>query len=126
MEIHLHSDDHLVPQPKHKVKIETLSVSPYTDRFRVKVNLRLTPFQARPNLLITARRSDGFLASDLDVIATMHIANEYTMHLRGLEDPAGDYSLQAELYYESRNPPQATRTVGFTIPPDDHAEGAGR
>ena len=119
MEINLFNDADLVPQPKHKIKIEEFRVSPYPDRFRVKVNLKLTPFQERPNLVITASRSDGLLVSDLDVIATMHVDNEFTMHIRGLDDPSGDYTLTGELYYEIRNPPQDSRKINFVIPPED-------
>ncbi|MDE2748693.1 MAG: hypothetical protein OXI34_07005 [Chloroflexota bacterium] len=119
MEINLFNDASLAPQPKHKIRIEDFRVSPYADRFRVKVNLKLTPFLERPNLAIAARRSDGLQVSDLDVIATMHYANEFTMHIRGVEDPAGAYSLTAELYYETRDPPQDSCRVEFEIPPED-------
>ena len=119
MEINLFNDANLVPQPKHKVKIEEFSASTYPDRFRVKVNLKLTPFQERPNLAITASRADGLVVSDLDVIATMHVDNEFTMHIRGLDDPSGDYTLTAELYYEIRNPPQDSRSINFEIPAED-------
>ena len=118
MEINLFNDANLVPQPKHRVKIEDFQVSPYPDRFRVKVNLKLTAFQERPNLVITARRSDGLQVSDLDVIATMHFDNEFTMHIRGVEEPTGDYTLTAELYYETRNPPQDSRQIEFRISPE--------
>ena len=121
MEINLFNDASLVPQPKGKVKVEDFRVAVYPDRFRVKVNLKLTPFQERPNLVITARRADGLLVSDLDVIATMHFDNEFTMHIRGLDDPSGDYALTVELYYETRDPPQDSRQINFTIPPEDPA-----
>jgi len=116
MEINLFNDPSRVPQPKHKVKIEDFRVWTYPDRFRVKVNLSLTPFLERPNLVITARRADGLPVSDLDVIATMHYDNEFTMHLRGIDEPTGDYKLRAELYYETRNPPQHSCEIAFTIP----------
>lgn len=116
MEINLFNDANLVPQPRHKIRIESFSASPYPDRFRVKVNLKLTPFQERPNLVITARRSDGVQVSDLDVIATMHFDNEFTMHIRGLNEPSGDYTLTAELYYETRDPPQDKCEISFIIP----------
>ena len=116
MEINLFNDANLVPQPKSKVKIEDFGASPYSDRFRVKVNLSLTPFQERPNLIVTARRADGLQVSDLDIIATMHYDNEFTMHIRGLDDPTGDYDLRAELYYETRDPPQDIKTIHFSIP----------
>ena len=41
------------------------------------------------------------------------------MHIRGVEDPAGAYSLSAELYYETRDPPQDSRRVDFVIPAED-------
>jgi len=116
MEINLFNDPNLVPQPKNKVKIEELTVTPYPDRFRVYIEIKLTPFQERPNLLIVAQRSDGKLVGDLDIIATMHYNNEFTMHIRGVDDPAGNYTLKAELYYETRNPPQDSRTVEFQVP----------
>ena len=119
MEINLFNDPNLVPQPKDKVKIEEFIATPYPDRFRVKVNLKLTPFQERPNLVIVAHRSDGKKVSDLDIIATMHYDNEYTMHIRGVDDPTGDYTLTAELYYETRNPPQDKQQVNFMIPAED-------
>ena len=117
MEINLFNDANSVPQPKHKVRIEAIAAKPYGDRFRVKVNLKLTPFQERPNLLIVARRADGLTVSDLDVIATMHFENEFTMHIRGLDDPSGRYTLTAELYYETRDPPQAKAEIDFDIQP---------
>ncbi len=117
MEINLFNDANSVPQPKHKVRIEDIGAVPYRDRFRVKVNLKLTPFQERPNLLIVARRSDGLAVSDLDVIATMHFENEFTMHIRGLDDPTGEYKLTAELYYETRDPPQDQAEIDFIIAP---------
>ncbi len=119
MEINLFNDANLVPQPKHKVKIEDMTASPYADRFRVKVGLKITPFQERPNLIVVARRSDGQLVSDLDIIATMHYENEYTMHIRGVDEPEGTYTLSAELYYETRNPAQDSREITFSIPAGD-------
>ncbi len=116
MEIHLFNDANLAPQPKDKIRIEDFRASPYADGFRVKVNLKLTPFQERPNLVIVARREDGLQVSDLDVIATMHYENEFTMHIRGLHDPVGVYTMTAELYYETRDPPQDKSQIQFEVP----------
>lgn len=118
MEINLFNDASLAPQPRRKVRIEAFRATPYSDRFRVKASIKLTPFQERPNLVLTARRSDGLQVSDLDVIATMHYDNEFTMHIRGVDDPAGRYTLSAELYYETRNPPHDTCQIDFVIPPE--------
>jgi len=119
MEINLFNDPNLVPQPKDRVYIEEFIATPYPDRFRVKVGLKITPFQERPNLVIVAHRNDGKQVSDLDIIATMHYDNEYTLHIRGIDDPQGDYTLTAELYYDSRNPPQDKKQTSFSIPVED-------
>lgn len=119
MEINIFNDPNLVPQPKDKVKIEDFIATPYPDRFRVKVGLKITPFQERPNLVIVAHRNDGKQVSDLDIIATMHYDNEYTMHIRGVDDPQGDYTLTAELYYDSRNPSQDKKQITFSIPAEN-------
>ncbi len=117
MEIPLFNDPNLVPQPKHKIKIEELKAIPYPDRFRIFIEIKVTPFQERPNLILVARDEDGTMVSDLDIIATMHYDMEFTMHIRGKDDPAGDYTLSAELYYEERNPPQDEAETSFTVPP---------
>ena len=76
----------------------------------------MTLFQERPNLLLTARTDTGKIAAELSIIETMHHDMEFTIHLRGLDDPAGAYTLTAELFYESRNPPQDRRVVEFVVP----------
>ena len=118
MEIHLFNDANRVPQPRHKVRIESFHASPYPDGFRIKVGFKLTPFQERPNLVIVARDAGGAIVSDLDIIATMHFENEFTMHLRGMDDPSGSYTLTAELYYETRDPPQDRRQISFSVSPE--------
>lgn len=104
------------PQPRDNVRIEELELVVYPDRFRVFVHIRVTLFEERPNLLLTARTASGKVAAELSIIETMHHDMEFTMHLRGLPDPAGDYTLTAELFYESRNPPQDRHTVEFSVP----------
>ncbi|MEP7290395.1 MAG: hypothetical protein ABI835_01375 [Chloroflexota bacterium] len=104
------------PQPKDQVRIEELEIVVYPDRFRVFVHIRTTLFEERPNLLLTARTASGKVAAELSIIETMHHDMEFTMHLRGLSDPSGNYSLIAELFYETRNPPQDIRTIDFNVP----------
>lgn len=104
------------PQPKGDIKIEKLVATPYPDRFRVHVNVVITNFQERPNLLLALYDVEGKLVSDMSVIATMHANMEFTFHIRNMSDPAGDYILEAELFYETRNPPQDKQSTPFTIP----------
>lgn len=120
MDIHFFDQPGHMPQPKNKVRIEDLLVTPYPDRFRVHIEVKVTPFQERPNLLLVAEDAAGKNVSELNVIATMHAHMEFTMHLRGMNDPAGEYTLSAELFYETRQPPQDKWTKTFTIPPAEN------
>lgn len=112
------------PKPKHEIKIEELDTVVYPDRFRVFVHIRVTVFEERPNLLLSMRAADGRVVSELSIIETMHHDMEFTMHLRGLDDPAGEYEFAAELFYETRNPPQDRRMVTITVPQADEANDA--
>jgi hypothetical protein len=104
------------PKPREEVKIEELETVVYPDRFRVFIHIALTPFMERPNVLLTARNVESRVVSELSIIETMHNDMEFTMHLRNMQEPAGAYTLTAELYYETRNPPQDRKTVTFIVP----------
>jgi len=120
MDMQFFDDPNHVPKPKDEIKIEALTVTPYPDRFRVYIEIKVTPFQERPNLILVARNDDEKIVGELDIIATMHANMEFTMHIRNVTDPAGEYTLSAELFYESKNPPQDQAETTFSIP----AEGA--
>lgn len=105
-----------VPQPRDNVKIKGVQVELYPDRYRVWVNIKVVPFQERPNLLLVLRNLDGKIISELNIIETMHADMEFTMHIRGGGDPAGEYELTVELFYDTRNPPHDRYTTTFTIP----------
>ena len=104
------------PKPKDEMKIEALEMVVYPDRFRVFVHILVSLFQERPNLLLTARSAEGKVAAELSIIETMHHDMEFTMHLRGLSDPVGTYTLTCELYYETRNPPTDRLVAEFVVP----------
>jgi hypothetical protein len=103
-------------KPRDEIRIEALEVTPYPDRFRVRVHIQVTPFQERPNLLLVAHNEDDRLVSELDIIETMHHDMEFTLHIRGVDNPGGLYTLTADLFYETRQPAQDRRIVTFTIP----------
>ncbi|MEO1646788.1 MAG: hypothetical protein AAFR67_16485, partial [Chloroflexota bacterium] len=111
-----------VPKPKDEIKIESLGTYVYKDRFRVRADVTVTAFQERPNLLLVMKDSTGKLVNELNIIATMHAEMDFTMHMRGMDDPAGEYTLEAELFYETRNPPQDTASITFTIPEADEGD----
>src|SRR5215475_2742291 len=99
MEIPLFPSDQ-VPQPKEKIRIEALDIIPYPDRFRVRVHIKVTAFLERPNLLLVAHDEQDHLVSELSIIETMHHDMEFTLHIRSGSDPAGIYTLTADLFYE--------------------------
>lgn len=114
-DIHFFGDGE-APKPREEVKIEQLETVVYPDRFRVFIHIAVTPFMERPNVLLTARSAENKIVSELSVIETMHNDMEFTMHLRNLQEPAGEYTLTADLYYETRNPPQDRKVVTFVVP----------
>lgn len=120
MEIPLFDADK-VPQPKEKIRIEDLKATPYPDRYRVFIEIKVTPFRERPNLLIAMRNAEGRVIGELSVIETMHSEMEFTLHIRNVADPAGEYTLTADLFYERRNPPQDQQQVNFEIPTESEA-----
>jgi hypothetical protein len=115
MNINIFDDPSLVPQPRDHVRIEQVRVTPYEDRRRVFVEVHVTAFQERPNLLLVMRDREGKIVNEASIIATMHPKMEFTMHMR-MADTAGEYTLLVELFYETRNPPLDRREVSFTIP----------
>lgn len=110
------------PQPRERVKIESVQVVPYPDRYRVWVEIKVTPFLERPNLLLMLHDDEDRLIAELNVIETMHANMEFTMHLRGIDEPAGAYALTVEMFYETRNPVHDSKVVGFLIPENDDGE----
>lgn len=105
-----------IPRPKDEIRIEEVVITPYPDRFRVHIHIQVTPFQERPNLLIVAHNEEDRIVSELNVIETMHHDMEFTLHIRNVQDPAGLYTLTADLFYETRNPPQDRRVETFLVP----------
>jgi hypothetical protein len=104
------------PQARDQIRIEELEITPYPDRFRIRIHIRVTPFLERPNLLVIAHNSDDQIVSELNVIETMHHDMEFTLHLRGVTEPTGIYTLTVDLFYETRNPPQDRHIETFEIP----------
>lgn len=117
MDIQFFNDPNRIPQPRDKVRIENLEITPYPDRFRVHLRIEVTPFQERPNLVIVARNGQDRIVSELSVIETMHADMEFTLHIRHVDDPTGIYTLTTELFYETKNPPHDRRIETFEIPP---------
>ena len=105
-----------IPQPKDKIKIEKVEAQPYPDGWRVRVVIDVTPFQERPNLEIRVKNAVGRDVSQLSVIETMHRHMEFTVHIRGVQSPIGDYTTEVDLYYgEERTTPQDHHATKFSV-----------
>lgn len=119
MEIPLFDTGDQIPQPKDKIRIEEVRAMPYPDRYRIFIEVKVTPFRERPNLILALRDVYDTVIAELTIIETMHASMEFTMHLRNLTvpDPVGDYTLTVDLFYENKNPPQDQRVVSLEIPP---------
>ena len=108
-----------VPHPPDEIFIEAIEIVPYRDRFRVHIRVKVTAFLERPNLLLVARSKDNVIVSELNIIETMHNDMEFTLHIRNVKEPAGDYTLSVDLFYQTRTPPQDHKVQTFTIPEAD-------
>lgn len=114
MNLDLITDPELAPRPRDEVRIRELSVTPYPDGRRLRVQLLLTPFAPvdRPNLEITARRVDGLMVASVSVIESMQHHLNLTIHLRDPQPVPGEYVVQADLYYE---PAQVQHSVSCSV-----------
>ena len=66
--------------------------------------------------MLVARNKDNVIVSELNIIETMHNDMEFTLHIRNVKEPAGEYTLTVDLFYQTRIPPQDHKTQTFTIP----------
>jgi hypothetical protein len=102
MDLNFFADPGLAPKPRSEIRIEKLEVSAYPDGRRIRVELELTPFapKDRPNIEITALRSDGVPVGSTTIIEAVQRAIGLTLHLREAEQPRGEYRFVAQLYYD--------------------------
>ena len=98
-----------------ETRITSLRAEPWPDRGRVRVNLEITPFQTRPHVDVILLNSDGEEVAATSLVEPMTWKLEFTLHVRGKTDPAGDYRLEARLYYPD-GPAAEPVSIEFTIP----------
>lgn len=107
-------------RPPEEITIEGVQAAPFPDNRRVRVTVELTPFRERPNLDIGIFDQQGRQIASSTAIAIMNVQTSYVLHLRGVDDPIGTYTVRVALFYEDQ-PPQATQDVTLTIPAEDPA-----
>ena len=123
MELNFITDPELVPRPREEIRIEALSLTPYEDGRRIRVNIKITPFSPfdRPNLEITAFDPAGDEIASMSVIGSIHHALELTMHLRRAKLLPGSYTFQVDLFYD-REDIQHTASGAITLPVDPRSD----
>ena len=84
--------------PPEKTRILDLSVEPYPDAKRVRVNLEMTPFLVRPHLDLVILDPSGAESAVVSIIEPMRWKQEFTVHLR-TERQAGKYKILMRLFY---------------------------
>ncbi len=108
------NNDNLLP--RDEVLVESVKATPYPDGRRVHVEITVTPFRERPNLEIAILNAEAKIVSTASAIAIMNFRVALTMHLRGVTDPAGDYTVRVQLYYEDAAVPQDSYAAMLNIP----------
>lgn len=84
--------------PPEEVRILDLSVEPYTDAKRVRVNLEMTPFLTRPHIDLVILDPNSAEAAAASIVEPMAWKQEFTLHLRTAWQ-AGEYKLLVRLFY---------------------------
>jgi hypothetical protein len=85
--------------PPEKVRFLDVHVEPWPDGRRVRVHVRLTPFQQPPNLEMAIIDPQGREVSHVSIIENIDFQFVLTMHLRDPE-PQPEYRLETALSYQ--------------------------
>ena len=113
-------EDHLSRVTPEETKITAFSAQPYPDGMRLRVNIKITPFQKRPYIEIVLRDADENEVASASIVEPMAWKLEFTMHIRGeLNNP---YTLSAKLYYPD-GPANEPLFFSFSVEPPQ-IEGA--
>ncbi len=120
MEFHLSSLD-LDPNAANRAapeetKVIQLTAQPYSDGYRVRVDLETTPFQQRPSIEVILSDADGDEVASTNIVEPLSWKIEFTMHIRG--DLNTPYTLSARLYYPD-GPQNEPFTCSFEVKPPE-------
>jgi hypothetical protein len=97
-----------------ETRILQLTAQPYSDGYRVRVDMEITPFQQRPSIEVFLFDADGDEVASTNIVEPLGWKIEFTMHIRGeLNNP---YTLSARLYYPD-GPQNKPVTCVFAVEP---------
>jgi hypothetical protein len=83
--------------PPEETCITSLDATPYPDGDRVRVQIRITPFQVRPYIELALTDANGDEIATASIVEPLSPRLELTMHLRGAS--ASPFRLEARLFY---------------------------
>lgn len=111
-------EDHLQRMTPEETRITSLTAEPYSDGYRLRVNIEITPFQKRPHIEVALSDADGDEVASSSIIEPLSWKIEFTMHIRGeLKNP---YTLEARLFYPD-GPRAEPKKFSFDVEPPPHA-----
>ena len=87
------------PVPPEDVQIQSVHIDPYPDGKRIRVTLKLTPFQVPPNLDVVVLKQDGEVSASMSIIGAATPRMAFTVHLRG-DSSSSTYHFSVRLSYE--------------------------
>jgi hypothetical protein len=83
--------------PPGETCILSLEAEPFPDGDRVRVQIRITPFEVKPYIELSLTDANGDEVATASIIEPMSPRLELTMHLRGAS--ASPFRLAARLFY---------------------------
>lgn len=105
------NEDLPLPRAKEDMRFEAVSLKPYPDGRRVKLNFKLTPFRERPSVEVTVTNVLRNEVASISLIEAMDTEFDFTLHLRGPE-PKGEHTVHLTMFYpKSDDAPTEDRQI---------------
>lgn len=100
--------------PPAEVRFRDLHAEPWEDNRRVRIHIRLTPFQKPPNLEIELLDANAQEVASVSIIENIDFDLVVTLHIRPPDAP-GPFSLTAKVSYEDIGEVDQ-KTARFSLP----------
>lgn len=108
----LHPSEDAVPPVD--VRFLDLHVEPWGDNRRIRVHIRLTPFQKPPDLVTTLVDATGMEAASALIVENIDFDLVFTLHIR-LPDAREPFELTSQIQYGDLGVVDQ-KSVRFTLP----------
>ncbi len=100
--------------PPAEVRFRDLHAEPWEEASRVRVHIRLTPFQKPPNLDIEILDAQGREVASVSIIENIDFDLVVTLHIRPPDAP-GPFTVTGKVSYEDLGEVDR-KTTTFTLP----------